>query len=262
MGSPPWQDVTPDGPTDQNGVMAKAIEAVLFDLDDTLLDGAAAWRSGMETLLLARCPQLDRIAALDAWDTVFEEYFARYLAGALTFEASRIARVRAWAEAVSVEVAAGDELSWFDDYLAGYQSGWAAFDDVEPTLPLLQGFRLGVITNGDGGQQQAKLTALGLGSAFEVVVCSGDVGFAKPDRRIFHVAADRLGLSPDLCLFVGDRRDSDALGAIGAGMSALWLNRKGHPSPDDLVTEIETLHRLPTLLAAPPAGGNPGRSNR
>jgi putative hydrolase of the HAD superfamily len=159
-------------------------------------------------------------------------------------------------------VATGDELSWFDDYLAGYQSGWAAFDDVEPTLPLLEKFRVGVITNGDGEQQRAKLTALGLGSAFEVVVCSGDVGFAKPDRRIFDVAADRLGLSPDECLFVGDRRDSDALGAIGAGMSAVWLNRKGHPSPDDLVIEIATLHRLPTLLAAPPAGETPSRRPR
>jgi putative hydrolase of the HAD superfamily len=231
--------------TGQNLSMAQAIEAILFDLDDTLLDGAAAWRSGMETLLLARCPHLDRAAALDAWNTVFEEYFARYLTG--------VARIRAWAEAVSVEVVAGDELLWFDDYLAGYQAGWAAFDDVEPTLPLLRGFRLGVVTNGDGGQQQAKLTALGLGSALEVVVCSGDVGFAKPDRRIFEVAADRLGLSLDHCLFVGDRRDSDALGALGAGMSALWLNRKGQPSPDDLVPEIDTLHRLPTFVAAPPA---------
>jgi putative hydrolase of the HAD superfamily len=230
--------------------MTPAIEAVLFDLDDTLLDGAAAWRSGMETLLLARCPQLDRTAALHAWDTVFEDYFARYLTGALTFEESRIARIRAWAEAVSVKVTEGDELLWFDDYLAGYRAGWATFDDVEPTLPLLRGLRLGVITNGDGGQQQAKLTALGLRSAFEVVVCSGDVGFAKPDRRIFELAADRLGLSPGHCLFVGDRRDSDALGALAAGMSAVWLNRKGHPSPDDRVIEIDTLHRLPTLLAA------------
>jgi putative hydrolase of the HAD superfamily len=236
--------------TGQNLSMTQAIEAVLFDLDDTLLDGAAAWRRGMETLLLARCPQLDRTSALDAWDSVFEEYFARYLTGALTFEASRIARIRAWAEAVSVDVATGEELSWFDDYLAGYQSGWAAFDDVEPTLPVLRGFRLGVITNGDGGQQRAKITALGLGSLFEVVVCSGDLGFAKPDRHIFEAAADRLGLSPEHCLFVGDRRDSDALGAIGAGMSAVWLNRKGQPSPDDVVTEIETLHRLPALLAA------------
>jgi putative hydrolase of the HAD superfamily len=242
--------------------MAQEIEAILFDLDDTLLDGATAWRSGMETLLLARCPQLDRSAALDAWDTVFEEYFARYLTGALTFEASRIARVRAWAEVVSVEVASGDELLWFDDYLAGYQAGWAAFDDVGPTLPLLRGFRLGVITNGDGEQQRAKLTALGLGSTFEAVVCSGDVGFAKPDRRIFEAAADRLGLAPDHCLFVGDRRDSDALAALGAGMSAVWLNRKGHPSPDDRVPEIDTLHRLPTLLTAPPADRNGRRSNR
>jgi putative hydrolase of the HAD superfamily len=229
--------------------MGRAIEAILFDLDDTLLDGDVAWRCGMEALRQARGPELDRTTALDAWNTVFEEYFAQYLTGALTFEASRIARIRAWAEAVSIDVVAGDELSWFDDYLRGYQAGWTAFDDVEPTLSLLGGFRLGVITNGDGVQQRSKLTALGLTEAFEVVVCSGDVGFAKPDRRIFEVAADRLSLAPDRCLFVGDRRESDALGALAAGMSAVWLNRKGQPAPDDLVPQIETLGQLPTLVS-------------
>jgi putative hydrolase of the HAD superfamily len=111
----------------------------------------------------------------------------------------------------------------------------------------LAGVRLGVITNGDGRQQRAKITALGLEDAFEVVICSGDAGFAKPDGRIFALAAARLGLSPDRCLFVGDRRDTDALGALAAGMSALWLNRKGAVAPDELVGEIRSLHELPVI---------------
>jgi putative hydrolase of the HAD superfamily len=227
--------------------VGQAIEAILFDLDDTLLDADAAWNSGIKTLL-ARCPEVDQSRAFHAWGEAFEEYFDRYLAGEMTFEASRIARVRSWADAVSVVVEPGDELSWFDDYLAGYEAGWVAFDDVEAALAKLEGLRLGVITNGEGRQQRAKIAALGLAPAFEVVVCSGDVGFPKPDRRIFEAAADRLALPPGRCLFVGDRRDSDALGAMAAGMSGLWLNRKGVEAPDGLVREIGTLRDLPPWL--------------
>ncbi len=190
--------------------MFDAVEAVLFDLDDTLLDGDAAWRSGMDRLLV-RCPWVERAAAFRAWEAAFREHFPRYLAGALTFEESRVARIRSWAERVPVTVEAGAELSWFGDYLAGHEAGWIAFDDVASCLSALGSLRLGVITNGDGDQQRAKLAALGLGPVFEVVIASGDAGCAKPDPRIFDLAAARLGLPPGRCLFVGDRRDTDAL---------------------------------------------------
>jgi putative hydrolase of the HAD superfamily len=232
--------------------MVPVIDAILFDLDDTLLDGNAAWRCGMEALL-ARCPEVERALALDAWNDVFEEYFPQYLSGELTFEESRIARIRAWSEAVSVVVTPGEELSWFDLYLGGYESGWVAFADVSSTLDALNGFRLGVITNGDGDQQRAKLHTLGLQEAFEVVICSGDVGYAKPDRRIFTSAATRLALPPERCLYIGDRRDTDALGALEAGMSSLWLNRKGVPAPDGRVRQITTLEGLLALVSEPTA---------
>jgi putative hydrolase of the HAD superfamily len=231
--------------------MNQDIAAVLFDLDGTLLDDDAAWRAGMKTMLV-RCPQVERSRAFEAWIGAMEESFDRYLGGELTFEESRIARIRSWSDSLSIVVEPGDEPAWFDDYLAGYEAAWAAFDDVEFALAKLEGFRLGVITNGEGTQQRAKITALGLDSAFEVVICSGDVGYAKPDQRIFEVAAGRLGLPPDRCLFVGDRRDSDARGALAAGMSALWLNRQALVAPDELVEEIRTLRDLPAI--------NPGGS--
>lgn len=234
--------------------MTAAVEAVLFDLDDTLLDGAAAWSSGMDRVL-ARCPGVSRAAAFQAWEAAFQEHFPRYLAGEVTVEESHVARIRSWAERVQVTVAPGTELSWFGDYLTGYQAGWSAFGDVAPCLRALGELRLGVITNGEGGQQRAKLAALGLGAAFEVVTASGDVGCAKPDPRIFRLTAARMGLPPGRCLFVGDRLDTDALGAIGAGMQAVWLNRGASLSPDGHVRQIATLAELPALVSAGPAGG-------
>ncbi len=121
---------------------------------------------------------------------------------------------------------------------------------MAPCLGALAGFRLGVITNGDGTQQRAKLAAIGLGESFEVVIASGDAGFAKPDPRIFRLAASRLGLAPGECLLIGDNPDTDIAGALGAGMRAVWLNRTAAPAAVDAVPELTTLAGLPPLLAA------------
>src|SRR6202030_2055519 len=63
--------------------MTDACRAVLFDLDDTLLDGDAAWRAGVGKLL-ARCPQVAHDVAISAWETAFHEHFPPFLAGELT----------------------------------------------------------------------------------------------------------------------------------------------------------------------------------
>jgi putative hydrolase of the HAD superfamily len=208
----------------------EAFEAVLFDLDDTLLDGEFAWQSGIARLLI-RCPEVEQARARSAWDAAFELHFPRFLSGELTMEAHRAARLRSWADLVGVPVEPGAELDWFGDYLVGYEAGWIAYPDVAPCLEALvrSGLRLGIITNGDSVQQRDKIEALGLTSMFAAVVTVTDLGIAKPDPRIFRHAAERLGVPPQRCVFVGDLRDTDALGAAAVGMKGVWLNRKGAP---------------------------------
>jgi putative hydrolase of the HAD superfamily len=231
--------------------MSGVIEAVLFDLDDTLLDGDTAGEAGLRTLL-TRCPAVAWDAAVAAWDLAFREHFPPFLRGEMTMAQSRAARLRAWADQLAVPVDAGSEAAWFDWYLAGYESGWTRFDDVLACLDALAGLRLGVITNGEGEQQRAKLTALGLDDRFEIVIASADVGFAKPDARIFRLAATALGVPLERSLFIGDNRLGDAVGAQAAGMRGVWLNRRGEPAPDDLVPQIASLAELPALVLAEP----------
>lgn len=240
-----------------------AFDAVLFDLDDTLLDGEIAWQSGLARLLV-RCPDVEPATARSAWDAAFELHFPRYLTGELTFEAHRAERMRSWADLVNVAVPAGAELDWFGDYLSGYEAGWVAYPDVTPCLDELArgGLRLGIVTNGDGVQQRDKLEALGLTRMFPVVVAAGDIGVAKPDKRIFLHATGQLGVPPHRCVFVGDLRDTDALGAAAAGMKGVWLNRGRGPAPSpapapalsrspangDRIAEITSLAELSLLL--------------
>jgi putative hydrolase of the HAD superfamily len=230
--------------------MSDTFDAVLFDLDDTLLDGENAWQSGLKTLL-TRCPEVSPVRARSAWDAAFEQHFPRYLSGELTFDAHRAARMRSWADLVDVRLPLGAELDWFGEYLVGYEAGWIAYTDVQACLDTLagSGLRLGIITNGDSAQQRDKLKVLGLTDMFAVVVAAGDIGIAKPDSRIFHHAAGELGLAPRRCVFVGDLRDTDALGAAGAGMKGVWLNRGARSDgAGGGIAEISSLAELPLLL--------------
>lgn len=51
----------------------------------------------------------------------------------------------------------------------------------------------------------------------------GDYGIQKPDRRIFEIAAERLGLPVSEIAFVGDTFYKDISGAIRAGMMPVWM---------------------------------------
>jgi putative hydrolase of the HAD superfamily len=86
-----------------------------------------------------------------------------------------------------------------------------------------RGYRLGVISNADG-RVEALLESVGLGSHFEFVIDSTRVGIEKPDPRIFHIGAERLGIRPEEAVYVGDIYEVDVQGARAAGMRAILID--------------------------------------
>jgi putative hydrolase of the HAD superfamily len=124
-------------------------------------------------------------------------------------------------------------------------------DGVAETIGRLRDdYKLGVITNGSSQLQRAKCNRLGLGA--ELVIISGEVGYEKPDARIFAGACSLAGVEPREALFVGDRLDVDMTGAKAAGMRAVWFNHWGG-FPDGATrrpdAEIERFAELPGVLA-------------
>ncbi|WP_232702577.1 HAD family hydrolase [Halobacterium wangiae] len=107
---------------------------------------------------------------------------------------------------------------------------------------LADDYRLGVLTNGHGPMQRAKVDAGGFGDVFEAVVVSGDVGVGKPDPEIF-AAAERQ-LPADDHVFVADALDRDVRAAEAAGWRGVYY---GSEVPAD-VTRVGSLSVLPELL--------------
>jgi putative hydrolase of the HAD superfamily len=93
----------------------------------------------------------------------------------------------------------------------------------ESLVRLRDRFRLGLVTNGTSATQRAKLLALGIANLFDPVVISEEVGFRKPDVRVFELAIAGWGLPPESVLFVGDDPISDIQGAKAAEMRALQV---------------------------------------
>ncbi|CRK59703.1 HAD-superfamily hydrolase subfamily IA, variant 3 [Alloactinosynnema sp. L-07] len=70
---------------------------------------------------------------------------------------------------------------------------------------------------------------------FDVVVVSGEVGVAKPNKAVYDLVAERLGTTPDRCVFVDDIARY-VRGAAAAGMTGVH-----HITVESTVDELEIL---------------------
>ena len=127
------------------------------------------------------------------------------------------------------------------------------FEYVLPMLQVLKsrGYLVGLVTNGRHSLQYKKLAMIGLSYIFDAVVVSGDTDYEKPDKEIFFLACEKLAVSPDECVYVGDNRKNDIDGAAGAGMKTVWLRstnpgQSGKKRPDVTVDDLKT---LPAVIA-------------
>jgi putative hydrolase of the HAD superfamily len=106
-------------------------------------------------------------------------------------------------------------------------------EDLEPdALPALRDlhgrYRLGVIANQPSAVREA-MARDGLDRFFDVWAVSADVGYDKPDPRLFEHAVSEARVEPARAAMVGDRLDYDVRPAREAGMRAIWALRGEAP---------------------------------
>ncbi|MFC9731485.1 HAD family hydrolase [Streptomyces roseolus] len=235
------------------------IRAVLWDVDDTLFDYAAADRAGMRAHLAAEgLAGLHGTVeeALIRWKELTELYWRRFEERpAGNWQEQRRWRVRDFLDRREMTDPEAD--AWFGRYVAHYEAAWELFPDALPVLDLLAAeYRQGVLSNSSIHAQEPKLRALGVRDHFEAVLCAAELGSAKPAAEAFHAACAAFGLAPHEVAYVGDRPDIDALGAREAGLHGIWLDRAGTGGQPGL-HRITDLHQLPPLLRGDTRFGAP-----
>lgn len=222
---------------------------LLFDIDDTLLDHSAAVRAGVATLHAACRPAAPLPAFEAAWVDAMKAHFPRFLAGILTYEEQRRARIR---QTIAPTLSDLDADELFAVYFAQYEAKWALFPDVAPCLDELGDHRLGIVSNGQSVEQRRKLILTGIVDRFEIVHISDACGAAKPSSEIFLGACSATGTTPGDAIYVGDLYETDALGARRAGLRGVWLDRAGARTAGHESPTIRGLSELASVVRAVP----------
>lgn len=241
--------------------MSTPITVAIFDLDDTLFAHRTAVRDGIAAHLASIVPDVDAVHEQDRWDELEEQHYSRYLAGELSYLGQRHARVRDFMHPHGVAFDLDtDAEEWFDTYLVEYRRAWTLYDDTLPCLDRLDdmGLRIGMITNGIRPFQMAKMDALGLTDRLEHIITSHEFGIPKPDARIFEHAVAQFGVEPGCAVYIGDRLETDGMGAAAAGLMGVWLDRSGGAPEAERqmaagagVRIIRSLSELPALISLP-----------
>jgi 2-haloacid dehalogenase len=128
-----------------------------------------------------------------------------------------------------------------------------AYGDVTDCLTALRGGgkATAILSNGEPGMLKAAVDSAGLASVLDHVLSIESVGIYKPDRRVYQLVLDEMGVTAPQVCFVSTNA-WDASGAAHFGFRVAWLNRfdkQPERLPGKLSAIITTLTELPPLLS-------------
>jgi HAD superfamily hydrolase (TIGR01549 family) len=220
-------------------------QIILFDLDDTLIDFSAAEQIGIRKIHSQFYPTTPYPLFEQHFKKLNNELWSRVGAqeNGLMPNEVRFLRFKQLNEAIECTASSHDVADAYEHYLIEHIE-W--IPDVRKTIEFLhqKGHILGIITNGFVASQLRKKEKFSLENWFDCFVISDDVGFAKPNKKIFDIALQKLSYThnqplhsyhKNSILMVGDSIISDGHGAKNFGINYCHV----HHSPPQ-ATSLET----------------------
>jgi putative hydrolase of the HAD superfamily len=158
----------------------------------------------------------------------------------------------------AIECGQGDRQVWLDEAhqlletragraLPRLHDAWrAAQGPIDRNVALARAlrppYRTAILSNADSSLRSRLRERLGLHELFDTVVCSAEVGMAKPDHAIYRLAAAQLELPPEACVFVDDL-EANVTAAREVGMAGIYFRvDRG----DDLTAQLAALGVTPS----------------
>jgi 2-haloacid dehalogenase len=225
----------------------KPYSAVLFDLDDTLIDFKKS-----EGISLRKC-YAKYFHHLVSWEA-FQAHYATInralwnLAEEGKIPTSAIGDLRFQQIADLYRIPFIPEIVQFYEEQLIYNSEWN--DGAEELLKILkhQSIPIAFITNGFTHLQRDKQKKLGLSRFSQIMVVSEECGVAKPHPKIFHTALNLIKTDPSCTLMIGDSLTSDGQGAKNVQMPFCWYNPHRLPNPLDWEPDL-VIHALKDCIS-------------
>jgi YjjG family noncanonical pyrimidine nucleotidase len=211
-------------------------DAILLDLDETLLSFHGAQRLGLGDVLAHHGLAFDEAALSDyrRVETPLWEALDRGQMALLDVMQGRF-RLFLGERGIATDGAAENRL-----FLDGLKRSHELLDGaLETCQALASRYPLGLVTNGDGTTQRARLAGSKLAPCFRALAISNELGIAKPDPRIFHHALRELAVPATArVLMVGDNLRADVGGALAAGLDACWVAPASAAPRDGIVPTL------------------------
>ena len=212
--------------------------AVLVDLDDTIVDDSAVvdcW----EDACACCAPIVDPRAVLTEIHAIRDWFWSdpeRHRRGRLDLAAARqqivkTALLRIGHDDTALAARIAERYSQCRDSRMALLSG-----AVEALRWLRQsGCRLALLTNGAAGAQRQKITRFQLEPLFDLILVEGELGFGKPDERIYQLALTGLAAAPRDTWMIGDNLEWDVAQPQRMGVTGIWVDTAGAGLPASCV---------------------------
>ncbi len=226
------------------------IDAVLIDLDDTLIEYRESCIAGLANVSRAM-PELADVdlASLEHdFRLILRDNLPYLLDRKLTLGQERRLRIKTLLSRHGMNV--NDELlEKIDrDFQDGFINSRNVIEGAENLLKFckVRGIKVAVVTNGEEGMQRAALKKFSLDSYVDYLVTPASSAEIKPSGDIFRRALSLTGADPSRTLMIGDTYQRDIVGALDSGIKPVWLNRMGDRMPEDQrVVMVRSLRELP-----------------
>jgi YjjG family noncanonical pyrimidine nucleotidase len=217
---------------------------LLFDADNTLFDFS---QGEIETF-----KELGQKYNFEVTKSLMEDYhrinkacWKAYEEGTLSQDKLRVLRFENFINYFNFDI---DPIEMEKDFTSILSNQSHLIKDTHFVLEQLskQGYDIQLITNGLVEAQYGRLKATDIEKYFSNIFISGEMGCQKPDIEYFDIVLDSIKAKKDECLVIGDRLESDILGAMKSNLDSVWLNIKNKDLPNEftptyVITDLASL---------------------
>lgn len=207
-----------------------SVKAILFDLDNTLIDTSGASKIAIEKVnhfLKSKFGNEDHIIEVSER---FKTKLCQESFDPLKMNIDDL-RTAHWDEAIQeIKGTEPNRTLASECYRLWKTTRLQHLAIPEPVKSMLaelrKTYKLLLLTNGDTQTQREKISAVGCQELFDAVIVGGEHAEEKPAVSIFQHCCEVLGVKPESCMMVGDSLDTDIQGGINAGFKAtVWISK-------------------------------------
>ena len=218
------------------------IQAVIFDLDQTLTDREKSMRKIAELFAAKFGPAL-RTCPVETIHSAMKRADARGFRPAAQF-ADDLLEMLPWKNPPAAQTLMDFRESKFSQCTFGRDGAKEILEHLKS-----RGLKLAICTNGKVPSQMAKLDTLGLRSYFDAILISDATETKKPESAFYQMTLDALKCPAASAIFVGDQPLFDIITPQKLGMSAIWLTGTFDwptdvPPPEYTIRELSELSLL------------------